>query len=215
MATDPHSLRTARERTIATLSELFARDDLEVEEFERRLSVAHRADSESEIAAALSGLASVEPTAIVVARRAAPPLAHRPSSGTLLAVLGGTDRRGVWGVPEKLNVVAFMGGSTLDFREARLGPGITTVSVFAMMGGVHIIVPPTLAIDVGGVGIAGGFEHIARHPEHGEAEQLLVVRGLAMMGGVSVETRLVGEDRRDAKRRRRRERKQRRRQLKA
>ena len=88
--------------------------------------------------------------------------------------------------------------------------------MFAMMGGVHIVVPPTLAIDVGGVGIAGGFEHLARRPDHTDAEQpVLVVRGLAMMGGVSVETRLVGEDRRDAKRRRRAERKQRRRRLKA
>jgi hypothetical protein len=93
------------------------------------------------------------------------------------------------------------------------------VHVFAMMGGVHIIVPPTLAIDVGGVGIAGGFDHLARRADYADPEQpLLVVRGLALMGGVSVETRLVGENGREAKRRQRserRERKQRRRQLKA
>lgn len=81
---------------------------------------------------------------------------------------------------------------------------------------VHILVPPTLAVAVHGVGIAGGFAHLEREPPDRAPDQpMLAVRGLALMGGVSVETRLVGEDGREAKRRRRRERKQRRRQLRA
>ena len=39
------ALRDARERTIATLSDAFARDDLDMDDFEQRLGIAHRTDS--------------------------------------------------------------------------------------------------------------------------------------------------------------------------
>jgi hypothetical protein len=80
------------------------------------------------------------------------------------------------------------------------------VSVFAMMGGVEIIVPPELAVDVSGIGVMGGFEQVSRAPMHPDpARPLVRVHGLAFMGGVSVETRLPGESEREARRRERRD----------
>jgi hypothetical protein len=94
----------------------------------------------------------------------------------------------------------------LDFREARLPPGETHVSVFILMGGVQIIVPPELAVETSGMAIMGGFEHLERAPAVADPERpVLRVTGFAMMGGVAVETRLAGESERDARRRRRKE----------
>jgi hypothetical protein len=102
-----------------------------------------------------------------------------------------------------------MGGAVLDFREARLPPGTTEVTVFALMGGAQIIVPPGLAVEMDGSAFMGGFEHMERAPAEADPERpVLRVSGFVLMGGVAVETRLPGEGERDARRRRRRERKQ-------
>jgi len=212
----PATLRDSRERAIARLSELFARDELELEEFERKLSSVHRAATESELQQLLSGLPapreataleSPTSTAIVPARQSAA-LALVEETQTLVALMGGIVRHGSWVPPRHLRIVAIMGGGELDFREAHMPPGITDVSIFALMGGVHIVVPPTLSVAVHGTGIMGGFEHVARLPPDADAERpVLRVHGVAFMGGVSVETRLVGESQRAARRRRRRERK--------
>lgn len=222
----PPLLRDTRERAIARLSDLFARDELELEDFERKLSSVHRAATEGEVAEVLAGLPAEASTAIVIEPERETKAAVRASSTaivpasqvrqteTLVSMLGGSVRRGSWVPPRLLRVVAILGGSELDFRDARMPPGITDVSVFAMMGGVHIIVPPSLSVEVYGTGIMGGFEHMARLPPENDPERpVLRVHGLAFMGGVSVETRLPGESQRAARRRRRRERKEHRRRL--
>ena len=94
--------------------------------------------------------------------------------------------------------------SAVDSRDGRAPAGPAG-------GGVEIIVPPDLAVETEGTGILGGFEAIDRSPPEPDPERpILRIRGTAVMGGVSVETRLLGEGERDARRRRRRERRERR-----
>ena len=75
-----------------------------------------------------------------------PPGAVVPESyedvGRVIAVLGGSSRKGSWEPPARLRVPALMGGVELDFREANLLEGETVVDVLAVMGGVTI----TLAV---------------------------------------------------------------------
>ena len=104
-----------------------------------------------------------------------------------------------------------MGGIVLDFREALLLPGVTEIHVLALLGGAQIIVPPGLSVEVSGTAIMGGFGHVERIPEQLDPDRpVLRVHGLAIMGGVAVETRLPGESEAEAHRRRRRNRRERR-----
>jgi hypothetical protein len=76
------------------------------------------------------------------------------------------------------------------------------------MGGCEIIVPPWLPVECDATAILGGFEHLERTtgaPDPGRA--MLRITGFALVGGVSIETRLPGESAKDAKRRRKRHRK--------
>ena len=41
--------------------------------------------------------------------------------------LGNIERRGVWTCPQTLDVFVKLGNCELDFREAKLGPGLTTI----------------------------------------------------------------------------------------
>jgi hypothetical protein len=93
-------------------------------------------------------------------------------------------------------------------------PGITEVKVFAMWGGVDVIVPPGMNVECDGMGIMGGFDHTpeaAARPDPGAPT--LRVTGVALMGGVHVTVRHAGESRRDARRRYRQERREHAREL--
>jgi hypothetical protein len=201
------ALRDRREAVIARLSDAFARDVIELEEFERRLALAHRAEAIAELDPLVADLeAPRETTALVPARTAAPERVR--DRATVVAIMGGATRRGSWTPARKLRVFAVMGGAELDFRDAVFAPGVTEVHITSIMGGAVVIVPPNLAIEMDGIAIMGGFEQTERAPAHLDPERpLLRVTGFALMGGVQVETRLPGESERDAHRRRRRERK--------
>lgn len=206
------TLRAAREQAIAELSDAFAHDLIEVDEFERRLTVAHRASSLAEIAETTSDLRPGAPTsAIVPAVTSVSSLAPATSyeSERVMAVFGGVERHGSWRVPSHMQASAVFGGMILDFREAVFSPGITEINVVALMGGVQLIVPPGLPVEVSGTAIMGGFGHIERAPVQADPERpLLRVHGLAIMGGVAVETRLPGESEREAHERRSRHRRE-------
>ncbi|HEY6478206.1 MAG TPA: DUF1707 domain-containing protein [Polyangia bacterium] len=206
----------ARERAIATLSDAFANDALDVEEFERRVTRAHTSESAEEITALTADLPAAT-TALVptgVALAPAVPDGGEAPVETVYAIFGGVDRRGSWTVPRRWRVVATFGGAQLDLREARFPTGVIDLEVRAVFGGVQIIVPPGLAVEVQGTAIMGGFQNVNRAPAHPDPDApLLRIRGLAFMGGVDITMRLPGESERQAHRRRKVESRQERRAL--
>jgi uncharacterized protein DUF1707 len=206
--------RSRKDEIIQELSSAFARDDLTIEEFERRLDVAHRTHDARELDALLADLPKPPPPMPVGTK----PLPSRPpppapsevqEQETIGAIMGGVERKGPWVPARRNNVFVFMGGVELDFREARMAAGVTEIAVFCAMGGVEILVPPGVAVEASGVPIMGGF---VRHagPPTGPDAPVLRVKGLVIMGGVDIQVRHAGESARDARRRERKEKKQRR-----
>lgn len=202
----------ARERAIAVLSEAFAQDSLDVDEFERRVTLAQTSATVADIEALLSDLPAPA-TGAAPATAAAPAVALIPADAavdgppeTVYAVFGGVDRRGAWTVPRRFRVVAMMGGASLDLREARFPRGVIDLEVKAVFGGVQILVPPGLAVEVHGTAIMGGFQNVNRAPPTPDPDApLLRVRGIAVMGGVDISMRLPGESEGKARRRLRQE----------
>jgi hypothetical protein len=205
--------------TVDALCEHFANDVMSVEEFEKRVDAAHKATSVDQLSALLRDL----PGAPVPAVRSAdgPPAprpeqlvtaaAHVRDREYMVAVLGGSNRKGVWSPARRNYAVAVMGGCELDFREARLGPGITELRVFAVWGGIEIIVPPGLNVESQGIGLLGGFDYVTDTTLGDPNAPTLRISGLACMGGVEISVRHPGESAREARRRRRLERRDRKR----
>ena len=210
----PVPSRTRRDDTIQALSAAFAQDEISVEEFERRVDIAHRASAPAELDALLSDLKVSLP---VPAKSAPTPAPRTPAAAlpaeirehqTLVAIMGGVERKGAW-VPARRNqLFAMMGGMELDFREARLGPGVTEVTVVCCMGGIEIIVPPGLNVDANGVAIMGGFGHAMPVAVSSPDAPVLRINGFVLMGGVDITVRIPGETAKDARKRARSERKQ-------
>ena len=201
--------RETRERVIARLSEHFAADTLEVDEFERRVTLAHTKDSPEAIEALLADLPALggDVHAIAPGPTVVPSLVPADEDRqSMFAVFGGVQRGGTWTVPRKLRVTAAMGGVQLDLREARFPPGGVDIHVRAVFGGIDIIVPPGLAVQMHGSAIMGGFAQVDRSPASPDPEAPMVrVHGVAIMGGVDVRMMLPGESESGAARRQRRE----------
>lgn len=234
MKSDPTAGGTAldkvRQATIDRLCERFAEDRLSMPDFERRLDLAHRATTTRQLAALVAGFPPATPQPAggspVPAAPANPglpanvvPPERVPPRQFLAGVLGASTRGGAWIAPRETYALALMGGVEFDFREAAFGPGVTEVTVFALWGGVDVIVPPGLQVECSGAGIMGAFERtpdeLADAPvaSADPGSPVLRVNGVAVMGGVTVSTRLPGERERDAARRRKLARKARRKEL--
>ena len=194
-----------RERVIAELQEHFAHDALDVDEFERRVTLAHTSDSSVEIARLTADLPAL--TSAPAPRAALVPADEVRPVQTVRVLMGSTERRGSWTVPRRMNVRTTMGSTVLDFRDARLPAGPVEIQLRTLMGSAEIIVPPGLAVETEGSAIMGSFEHVDRAPAHPDPDApLLRVRGIALMGSVEIKMRLPGETEGDAHRRLRAER---------
>jgi hypothetical protein len=198
-----------RERVIARLSDHFAHDALDVDEFERRVTVAQTSDSPADIEALLRDLPDVAgapaPTTAIVPQVVPALVPADQNRDAAYAIFGGINREGTWNVPQRMRIVAVFGGANLDLRQARFPAGVIDIHVTAVMGGINIVVPPGLAVQMHGSAIMGGFADVNRSPAYPDPDApLLRVHGMTMMGGVNIEMRLPGESERVARKRERR-----------
>lgn len=209
MAESLVALRDRRHQVISRLSEAYADDLVDVDELDRRLDVAHGARTVAELDELVADLGPAAPTALVPVGPTAIDDPARADRKRQRVILGSLERRGRWAVPRTLELRVFWASAELDFRDASLAPGVTTLDIGITMGNLELIVPPDLAVDMDVSSFMGSVEE--RHrvpPEHDPSQPLLRVTGAVRLGNLELVTRLPGETARDARRRERRERKQ-------
>jgi hypothetical protein len=202
---DPR-LEQRRRETLAALESLHGTRRIGAEEYRRRAEVARRAVDQTELEAVTPTRAergpappgAPSPTAPmppVAARASTAPTARavgrQEETGFAIALMGGSTRKGAWEPPETLYALALMGGIELDFRQAALLEGVTEVVVVTIMGGVKIVVPDDVDVEVNGIGLMGGFAHVSHHGP-GAGRPLIRVRGVALMAGVEVKVKPPG-----------------------
>ena len=121
-------------------------------------------------------------------RSAGPPTAESSSQLSEFAIMGGVHR-----VVESSDfrggeATAIMGAVELDLRGSTIATSPAVIDVFALWGGIEIMVPPEWKVDVKAMPILGAFENKARSSIHDSSAstQELVIRGTALMGGVEI-----------------------------
>lgn len=174
------SLRAAdtdRIQTAQLLTDAAAQGQLNLAEYESRLTQAYAAQTYGELARLSEDL----PTIANVRRGACKPA---PST-VLLAILSGFQRRGRWNVPQKLTTFTFWGGGVIDLRYADFTSPEVNIHAYSIMGGQTIVLPPEVNVRVGGVGVMGGFEHdIVEQGMPGAP--VVKVSGFAFWGNVGI-----------------------------
>jgi len=197
---DEHVSPSARERVVQDLADHFAQDRLSLPEYERRVELAYRAPTADALMDLTRDLAPPPPARVSAPTALSTPAESRlaaqlTKAKTFVALMSGVVRRGTWTAPARIRAIAWMGGIGLDLREATLTAPVTDIYVFALMGGVEIIVPPDVRLETDGFAIMGGFEDQLKEPASRDPNVPVIrVRGLAIMGGVEARVATPGDE---------------------
>ena len=166
----------------------YAHDNLDEDIFEMRLDKATNTQSSTELISLISDLPDITTGKRGIEDESGSVTINRgqvKESETIIAVMSGSERKGVWNPPKKSQIFAMMGGVDLDYSKAIMPPGITEVKIFCMMGGVDIKVPAGLNVDVSGIPFMGGIDNKAKGVLNPDAPTLKI-RAVVIMGGVDV-----------------------------
>ncbi|GGZ74889.1 DUF1707 SHOCT-like domain-containing protein [Streptomyces bluensis] len=209
-----------RERVAEQLRDALAEGRLDMEEFGERLDATYKARTYGEltpITRDLPGQGAVAPQPVSMVKGPAEQgswagriVGGEGSSTWGVAVMSGFERKGRWTVPRRFNCFAFWGGGVIDLRDANFADREVTVNCVAIMGGLQVIVPPGVEVEVRGLGIMGGFDHREEGVPGDPGAPRVIVTGFAFWGGVGVERKLTKAERQRLKETRRQERLERR-----
>ncbi|GAA3371950.1 DUF1707 domain-containing protein [Streptomyces sannanensis] len=186
-----------REQVAERLREAMAEGRLDMEEFGERLDATYKARTYGELEPITRDLPAGARPAPGPAPAASKAWAERiggaGTSSTAIAVMSGFERKGFWTVPRRFDAFALMGGGEIDLREARFEDREIVINCVTIMGGMNVIVPPGVEVDVRGFGVMGGFDR--RVCEDGDATEpgapRVIVTGFAFWGGVGVQRKMT------------------------
>lgn len=185
-----------RERIAELLRDAYAEGRLTMEEHSERIESAYAAKTLGDLVPLTRDLPAHRPISVEKPPlpqpesepAPAPRMPARQEAPSLVAVFGGTERKGRWRVGPHLRAVAVFGGVELDLTDAVFEAPEVVIEVTAIFGGVEIRVPENVSLHGGGVGIFGGFsvrEQTAADPY----APVVRVKGAAVFGGCEARPR--------------------------
>ena len=102
-----------------------------------------------------------------------------------IAVFGAVNRTGKWRVRKNTQSLALFGGIDLDMREATFENPVVEITGFWCFGGLDIKVPAGIEVRDQTAGVFGGTD-VRDVGEPLPGAPVLVIKGMALFGGVSV-----------------------------
>ena len=179
-----------RDAAVARLSAAFADDVIQMEEFERRTTLALRAGSAAELAALLADLpappAGARPA--VAPASAGKAVARASTAHRIRAVFGNVERRGTQEIPARLEVRSVFGNVELDLAGANFTAEVTEIAMHAVFGNIELRLPAGAIVENHGESTLGSFK--CRAPSVATTRDALriVVTGRAVFGNVEITT---------------------------
>ena len=168
-------LEARRQAVIDVLKDRFARGEIELDEYERRIAVASEAQRIRDLSELVADLS----------RSAAPPAVGAEAPQQLVAVMSSRTQVGDWLRADSVVVYALMGSVVLDFTDVRPGERPVVVEVRALMSEVNLKVPAGMPVHMDVhtfMAEASVHRSVSREPVTGPG---IVVRGVAVMSEVS------------------------------
>lgn len=168
-----------RDTVVELLKDRTADGTLTLDEFALRVDAAIRARDRAELDAVSRDL----PTTISGSPK------RRPTTSTVLSIMGGNGTRGRWRCAERVVAVAVMGGCQVDLREAEIDSPEVHITAVAVMGGIDIVVPEGIEVSVDGLPVMGGRNVHVKDVPRLPGSPRIVVHAFPIMGGVHVRSR--------------------------
>ena len=181
-----------KEEVIDILVHNFSHGIISNEAFERRLDKVIAAESNTEMMAEVADLESTPDEFIKQNREKQFSVNYSTESveeeDYIVNIMSGSDRSGFWRVPNRLNIVSIMGGSTIDFTDAQFGSPNVTIRSLAIMGGDTIYVPENVNVVCKVFCLMGGISNRAPSIADRNAPTITIT-GFALMGGSTIKVK--------------------------
>jgi hypothetical protein len=174
-----------RDVAVARLRDGASEGRLTFDELAHRVELAYAAATIAELDELVADL----PATTATAKTEVKPAARGKQRRWTVAIMGGCERRGRWRPSPHSVVVVLMGGVTLDLRDASIEAEELVITAFALMGGVEVIVPEGVEVDLGGLAIMGGNEHRPGTAPVRPGTPIVRIRAFSLMGGTEVKAR--------------------------
>ncbi|MBX3314567.1 MAG: DUF1707 domain-containing protein [Actinobacteria bacterium] len=181
---------------------------LTLDEFAERVDAALRATTASELRPVVADLPGSAPGSLADAAtpttdrdtdRAVAPDAIRPSPtgarSSVVAIMSGSHTRGRWRVAPVVRAFAFWGSATVDLRHALIETAVVDIHATAVMGGVTVIVPEGIPVELDGFVLMGGASNRTRLDGVLPGAPTIRVHASGLWGGVDVRTKRSKADR--------------------
>jgi class 3 adenylate cyclase len=170
-----------RDHSVVLLREHVVDGRLTLDEFSERVGLALQARTRGELELALADLPAVAAPQAEAGRRKA--------RRWFVAVMSGSSAKGRWRVSGKTTAVAVMGGCDMDLRQAEIDGPEVVITAIAFWGGVNIVVPEGIDVELEGFSFMGGRNIRIRDVPIVPGSPRIRVRGFAVMGGIDVKSR--------------------------
>ncbi|HSS09471.1 MAG TPA: DUF1707 domain-containing protein [Acidimicrobiales bacterium] len=176
-----------RERVVDLLKTSCGEGRLTLDEFSERVGATYAARTAADLQLVVADLppADLHP---VPATSASPVPVRRPTRWTV-GIMSGAKHRGRYRLQGRTNAVAFWGGCDLDLRYAEVEGPVVQINAVAVMGGIDVIVPEGIAVELTGLAIFGGRALRVKDVPVLPGSPVVRVRAFALMGGVTVKSK--------------------------
>jgi class 3 adenylate cyclase len=176
-----------RERVVNRLKTACEEGRLTLDEFSERVAATYVARTEADLSVVVADLPPTTADLVPATTTTAPP--GRRATRWTVGIMSGARQRGRYRLHGKTNAVAFWGGCELDLRSAEVEGAEVEINAVAVMGGVDIVVPEGIAVELTGFAIFGGRNLRVKDVPVLAGSPVIRVRAFALMGGVTVKSK--------------------------
>jgi len=175
-----------REHTIACLREHCVAGRLALDELSDRIRAVYDARTQTDLDTITEDLPTLTPLAASASYARS---ALRKATRWTVACLSSETRKGRWRLEESTVTVAFMGSCVLDLRQVALDAPEVTITGFAVMGSIEVIVPEGVEVDLGGFSFMGSKDCRTNDALVHPGVPLIRVQAYSLMGSVTVKSK--------------------------
>ena len=183
-----------RDKVTAVLSTAYAEGRITREEHDERLDQVLRAKTFDDLVPITDDLVPlpVNPPHAVptdttsdVASSFSIDTSRNSGADQMIAIFGGSTRKGRWRMPRQATAIALFGGVEIDLTEATFESREVEITGFWCFGGMDVKVPAGIDVRDRTAGIFGGTE-IKGIGDPIPGAPVLTIKGVSLFGGVSV-----------------------------
>jgi len=165
-----------RQREVERLRQCTADGRLTLDEFADRVGDVYAARTHAELARPTADLpALVQPPAL-------------PARSSAIGIFSSARKAGRWRPSSSFDAVAVFGSAQIDLCDAQVD-GDLDIRAWAVLGGIEVLVPQGVHVELGGFAFLGGREYRVRSTPPRAGVPVVRVHCRAVLGGVTVRTK--------------------------